>query len=214
MTQKINILQTSKLTDYKWLNLYESTYEKDGRQGKWSFASRKRDANNNRIDRPNAVVTVPVLVTPNPHLNPLGQFRHLGEECLMERKLVLIKEYRIPIQTYEYHFTAGLLEEGETIEDCVRRELKEEAGFDLLKINRISPPLPSSAGMTDESAVMVFADCTSGDSKQQLESSEDIEVILLNHAEVCEWAKKPLMYAAKTWPVMIMYEQMDSLELK
>jgi hypothetical protein len=74
--------------------------------------------------------------------------------------------------------------------------------------------MPSSAGMTDETSVMVFADCTFGDGEQQLEHSEDIEVILLSHADVCEWAKKPLMFAAKTWPVLLMYEQMGSLEMK
>lgn len=196
---KIEILSTRQITSEKWLNLYESAFRKDGKTSKWGFVSRRRGDGNSCISTtfPNAVVTVPILVMPNG-----------------ERKLVLIKEYRVPIETYEYHFTAGLLEKGETIENCVKRELKEEAGFDLLKINRISPIMPSSSGMTDETSVMVFADCTYGDGKQELEHSEDIEVILLNHAEVCEWAKKDLMYAAKTWPVLLLFEQIGSLEMR
>lgn len=196
---KIEILSTRQITAEKWLNLYESTYRKDGKISKWGFVSRHRGDDNKPISTtiPNAVVTVPILVMPDG-----------------ERKLVLIREFRVPIETYEYHFTAGLKEKDESIEDCVRRELKEEAGFDLLKICRVSPIMPSSAGMTDETSVMAFAECTFGDGKQQLEHSEDITVILLNHAEVCEWAKKNLMYAAKTWPVMLMFEQMGTLEMK
>lgn len=194
---KIEILSTRQITNEKWLNLYESTYRKDGKISKWGFASRRRGDGNSVIDAANAVVIVPVLVLPNG-----------------ERKLVLIREYRIPIETYEYHFAAGLLNPGESIVDAARRELKEECGFDLLSVNRISHRMPSSAGMTDETSIMVFVDCTPGDGKQQLEHSEDITVILLNHAEVCEWAKKDLMYAAKTWPVMLMFEQMGTLEMK
>jgi hypothetical protein len=61
---------------------------------------------------------------------------------------------------------------------------------------------------------MVFAECTLGNGKQQLDQSEDIEVILLSHCEVCKWAKKNVTFAAKTWPVLLMYEQMGSLGMK
>jgi len=193
-----NIHKTTKLTDQRWLNLYETTFDKDGKEGKWVFASRRRVGVENFPGmEPNAVVVVPVLVYPDG-----------------TRKLVLIKEYRVPIQTYEYHFPAGLLEKGETVEECVKRELKEEAGFDLLAIRRRTPPLVSSAGMSDETAVMVFADCTPGDGKQALETHEDIEVLLLTHQQVSEYADKCLMYAAKTWPVLFMYQQLGSLDLR
>jgi ADP-ribose pyrophosphatase len=206
----MKITDRKKITNEKWLNLYETTYEKDEKRGKWTFASRRRDDNLGPILEANAVVIVPVLQPNKPHLVFEDSILE-GPNSFLESKLVLIKEYRLPIETYEYHFPAGLIERGEPIEDCVQRELKEETGFDLLKINRISPIMTSSAGMTDEMSVMAFVDCVAGDGKQQLEGVEDIEVILLDHKEVCEWAKKPLLFAAKTWTVLLMYEQMGTL---
>lgn len=211
---KIEILSTRQITTEKWLNLYESTYRKDGKISKWGFASRRRGDGNSVIDAANAVVIVPVLWTPYKGNSPSANLNPELQPAFFEKRLVLIKEFRVPIETYEYHFPAGLLEKGESVDECVKRELKEEAGFDLLKIRRISKRLISSAGMSDESAIMVFADCILGDGKQQLEHSEDIQVIPLSHAELCEWLDKDVLFAAKTWPVLLMYQQMGSLEMK
>jgi ADP-ribose pyrophosphatase len=191
-----DLLSTVQLTHHKWLNLFKTTYRNNaGRIGEWIFASRGRDNFNEPLNKPNAVTIVPI-------------WNHEGE-----RRLVLTKEFRIPLEAHEYGFPAGLLEKDESIEDCVRRELKEETGFGLLRVIRTSPMLASSAGMTDETSVMVFVECEYG-SAQQLEDDEDIQVVSLTHAEVRKWVKKPLMYSAKAWPVLLMFEQMGSLEMK
>jgi len=44
-------------------------------------------------------------------------------------KLLLIANYRIPVNKYVLEFPAGLLDEGEDIEVCGLRELKEETGY-------------------------------------------------------------------------------------
>ena len=49
--------------------------------------------------------------------------------CMVEDKLVVIKEFRVPVETYEIGFPAGLIDSGETPEDAVRRELEEETGL-------------------------------------------------------------------------------------
>src|SRR5207253_2401009 len=76
-----------------------------------------------------AVVIVPVLRDP-------GQ----------PARLVLEKEFRVPVGDYVIGFPAGLLEPGEGIEQAVRRELLEETGLEVVAVKRITRPVYSSGG--------------------------------------------------------------------
>ena len=83
-----------KLTDFKWLNLFSVSWENKGVKGEWTFASRKsRRDPRKEPSSPDAVVIAAV------HIGPDG-----------ERRLVIVKQYRIPLGDYEYVFAAGLSE--------------------------------------------------------------------------------------------------------
>ena len=98
----------------------------------------------------------------------------------------MVKEFRVPVGDYVYGLPAGLIDPGENIENTVRREIHEETGFEVTAIKRITPPLYSSSGLTDETAAMAFVDVRSTpQSKQALEGSEDIEVLLLDFEQLC-----------------------------
>lgn len=43
-------------------------------------------------------------------------------------KIVLVRQYRYPINKYIYELPAGLIDEGETSEQTAIREMKEETG--------------------------------------------------------------------------------------
>ena len=43
--------------------------------------------------------------------------------------MVIIREYRVPLDGYEYGFPAGLVDNGESLEQAARRELMEETGL-------------------------------------------------------------------------------------
>ncbi len=179
----------------KWLNLYETRFKVREKESSWIFASRKlpkrRVLGEHVLCQPNAVVIVPVLVEPNGN-----------------RKLVVVKEFRVPIQDYEYHFPAGLWEKGEPYRYCARRELREETGLELTRVLKVSSTLTSSAGLTDETSIMVYVECERmGD--QQLEPTEEIEVLLLDIQGVRDLMNdSDKLIGAKTWTVLLMYDQL------
>jgi ADP-ribose pyrophosphatase len=182
----MRIEQANKLTHQKWLNMFEVSYvDKNGRTRSWQVVSREKTpkciSGNFRL--PDAVVIVPFHVS--------------------KRKVVITKEFRVPLADVEYGFPAGLVDEGETIEDTARRELQEETGLTLTRILKISPPIYSSAGMTDESVAMVYVECDGEPSVARNEESECIHVELISQSEatrMCE--SSDLKFDAKAYLVL------------
>ena len=188
----MDILKIEKLSDERWLNLYGATFRNKGHTGRWVFASR-----NNQPKEKAGVVDAVVMA---PLLHVEGQ----------EPRLVMLREFRVPVGGYVYGLPAGLLEPGEPIETTARRELREETGYEVTRIKRISPPLYSSCGVTDEAAVLVFLDAHAvPDGRTHHEAGEEIEVVLLSHAEVCRLCNDPaVLIDAKTWGVLYLYQQL------
>ncbi len=188
----MDIHSIEKLTNERWLNLFGATFRHQDHTGRWIFASRHNQPKD-RVGLVDAVVMVPVL-----HVEGA------------EPRLVMRREFRVPIGGWVYALPAGLLEPGEPIEDTVRRELREETGYEVTRIKRISPPLYSSCGVTDEAAVLVFLDAHAmPDGRTHHEPGEEIEVLLLSHAEVCRLCDDPAVQIdAKAWTVLYLFEQM------
>ena len=118
----------------------------------------------------------------------------------------------MPIWDYEYGFPAGLIDDGEAIEDTVRRELKEETGLELVKINHISTPVYSSPGLTDESCHMVLAEAKGQPSNEWLDGTEDIEVLLLGVEGIRELLDSDKKVAAKAWGLLYAYAQSGQID--
>lgn len=161
----IELKKLKKESDFKHLNLYSLSYTDRNRTEKnWVFASRtERPAALNPGDIvPDAVVIVPWHTT--------------------LRRLVVIREFRVPLGRYQYGFPAGLVDKGERIVRAAERELREETGLVLDRVIKTSPAVFTSSGMSDESVSMVYAECSGEASLEWNEASEDIEVVLLDQA--------------------------------
>ncbi len=176
-----------KITNEKFLNLYKITYRDRKDQNKhWIFASRKEDFprhNNEREQSPDAVVIVP--------------FHKI------ENKLVVIKEFRPVLRGYQYSLPAGLVEKGEPVSATAQRELLEETGLCLTRVIRQSPAAYISAGLTDETICLMYVECEGTPSRQFLEDSEDIEVLMVSARQAEELlANEDINFDLKAWLIL------------
>ncbi|MDU6361222.1 MAG: NUDIX hydrolase [Clostridiales bacterium] len=164
------IRKLKPLAQTKFLNLYDAEYEnKKGMTKHWMIASRKD------YDTLSA------------------QYFHKGEEKTdavviaalhkESEKLVLIKQFRLPLNDYIYELPAGLIDPNETPETTLGRELKEETGLELVSLVKAQDKLYLSAGMTDESVCLMYCICTGKVSIDYLEADEDIEPFLVSRED-------------------------------
>ena len=183
-----------KLTDCKWINFFDIVFQRDGKAERaWHMCSRKENpiAEAKKAD---AVVIVPIIKT------------------AQGNRLVVTKEFRVPIWDYEYGFPAGLIDGDEDIAETVKRELKEETGLDLVKINQVSRPVYSSAGMSDESCVMVLIEAAGEVSNEWLEEAEDIETLLMDVEQLRAILASESKISAKAWGLFYHYAIIGEIE--
>jgi 8-oxo-dGTP pyrophosphatase MutT (NUDIX family) len=91
--------------------------------------------------------------------------------------LILVKQFRPPIDNFSLEFPAGLVDTGESIQAAALRELEEETGY-IGQVIHEGPPVYSSAGLTDEQVSLVTIKIN-GKTGTKLEADENIEVIIL-----------------------------------
>lgn len=175
--QDVKIKKITTIADTPYLKLYNAEYtNKIGATKNWSIASRK-----------------PLEVMKNIFFN--GEEGKIDAVIVVathidENKLVIIKQFRVPLNDYVYEIPAGLIDPGEDFETTVRRELKEETGLDLVKVDyeKTKSKVYISTGMTDESVALVYCSCRGVVSTKHLEDDEDIEVMLVSKDEAKEIA--------------------------
>ena len=102
-------------------------------------------------------------------------------------KVVLIRQYRYSLDDYIYEFPAGLVDEGENYQEAGIREMKEETGLDFHPLSvdpMFEKPFFTTVGMTDECCGTVYGYADGTVSRDWLEDTEDIEVVIADREEV------------------------------
>lgn len=179
MMKENKIKKLTPMAESKFLSLYDIEYNnKLGDLKHWTLASRKNFETLKAQYFEGKEEKVDAAIIAAFHVD--------------SKKLVCIRQFRVPLNDYVYELPAGLIDGNESFDAAAARELKEETGLELIAINheKTKGKVYASAGMTDESAAMVFCTCKGSLSKEFLEDDEDIEVMLLSKEEIKELLKK------------------------
>ena len=151
---KIN--KITPLTNVKFLNLYELEAEnKFGDTHPYYVASRKNE--NIMMAATKEVIPDGVVI-----------YSLFGEKA---DHLIMVRQFRYPLNDYIYELPAGLIDPGESIKETAIREMKEETGLTFTPAefdDFLSRPHFSSAGMPN---------------LDHLEPNEDLSVELVDKNE-------------------------------
>ena len=102
-------------------------------------------------------------------------------------RVVLVRQYRYPLDDYVYELPSGLVDQGEDYRQAGIREMKEETGLDFSPLTPdplYERPFFTSVGMTDECCATVYGYASGQISREGLEDTEDLEVVLADREEV------------------------------
>lgn len=167
----------------KWLNLFSTRFDiGDGKDREWMFVSRKDKPYKYKKDIADAVVIVPFID---------------------EEHLVLLRQFRVPINDYMYEFPAGIVEANESILKAAEREITEETGMKIKYCKVCNEVLYNSPGLSDESLSFVFAKVEGTISVSNTEITEDIEAFVCDRNESKSLLKNSNnKFSAKCWLIL------------
>lgn len=167
-----NVEKVTQITHNRFLNYYElSTVKRTGGKGRYFMASRASGIEELDLttgeNKPDGVVI----------------FSLAGEK---KDRIVLVRQYRYPIAGYIYELPAGLIEKNENYREAAVREMREETGLTFTPLD-VDPMYErafyNSVGMTDESCNLVYGYCEGTVSRDGLEDSEELDVVLADRDE-------------------------------
>ena len=88
-------------------------------------------------------------------------------------RILLNREYRMAMAQWIYNFPAGLIDPGETPEESAKRELWEETGLQLVRIDDILDNSYSAIGFSNERNICVFG-VAEGEFRESTSAEEEI----------------------------------------
>ena len=134
-----------------------------------------RESSREIVEHPGAIAVVPIL--------PDG-------------KIVLVRQFRKPVEETLFEIPAGKLEKGESAETCAMRELEEETGFRAGKLEKLLKFFPSP-GISNE-GVHLFKATELQEGNKNTDHDELIELSFLSVSEILKMIEDGKIKDAKT----------------
>jgi ADP-ribose pyrophosphatase len=196
-----NYKKVKKQSDNPFLNLYKlDAVDREGKVFDYYFVSRRDEEGiklKTKDNNPEGIVVYAITDEESP-------------------RLLVIKEYRYPLDEYIYELPAGIIDPGEVAEQAAVREIKEETGFNLKVYNGGNKAFRRSfylgPGFTDESNGTVFGTIHVEEVEQQLESAERIQVMLADKEQVKRILKEERVTLRGAYLMMMYLKSGDGLD--
>lgn len=166
----MELLNVEKKYGGKFINYYDATYRnKIGGLKTYEMVSRDPNLTKDKLGKGESAAVTIIAFNKD------------------KTKILLNKEFRMPMNTEIFNFPCGLIDKGEDSIMAAARELKEETGLDFIELVDKIPPAFSAIGFADELLETIiciadgnFAPSTSYDEEIEANwySKEDIKTML------------------------------------
>ncbi|MGL6104907.1 NUDIX hydrolase [Romboutsia sp.] len=113
-----------------------------------------------------------------------------------DKEIILIKQFRKPLEKVLWEIPAGKLELGENPKECAIRELKEETGYSAGNLKLIHKFFTSPGFSNEKIYIFLATDLILGECK--FDCDENIEIYKLGLEEINEMIQKNEIEDAKT----------------
>ena len=169
-----------KILESRFITRYDIDYETaEGHSKTYEIISRNRD-----------IKTLDELQNKTPDSVILILTDESGERILVNR------EYRMAMAQWIYNFPAGLIDPGETPVESAKRELWEETGLELVRIDDVLDGSYSAVGFSNERNICVFG-TAKGTFRKSTSDAEEIVPGWYTKDEIKELMRKE-PFAART----------------
>ena len=126
--------------------------------------------------------------------------RHVGSAVMMavdeKKRILLVRQYRLPAERYLWELPAGRLDPGETPLQAAKRELKEETGCSARKWTKLTSFWASPGYVQERMTIYRAEELTQGDATPM--DDERIETRWFTRKEVDAMIRSGKIQDAKT----------------
>ena len=125
---------------------------------------------------------------------------HAGSAVMMavddRKRILLVRQYRMPARQYLWELPAGKLDPGETPLKAAKRELREETGYSARKWEKLVMFYPSPGYIAENMTIFLATDVKAGEAQPM--DDENIETRWFTAKEIEEGIRSGKIIDGKT----------------
>jgi ADP-ribose pyrophosphatase len=145
-------------------------------------------------------VTEEVAIAPDGFEIKRNIIHHPGSAVMMamddRKRILLVRQFRLPARQYLWELPAGKLDEGETPLQAAKRELKEETGYRAKIWKKLAGYYPSPGFLAEKMTIYLATELTDGEAEPM--DDERIEKRWFSSREIDALIREGRLHDGKT----------------